>query len=424
MTDEIAGLCGFLNEAHSVYHAQRAVARRLEKAGYVRLAEQDVWNLSPGGRYYVTRGDASGIAFRIPEGDAAGFLISDSHCDRPSWKVKGELKGAYTRLSTEPYGGAIWSTWLDRPLSIAGRISVATADGIRTKLIDLDRDLLVIPSVAIHMNRQVNEGYKWNPAVDLIPLIGGQDAAGKLTQLLEREAGGEILGHDLYLYIRQPASVWGVDEDMVSAAALDDLECVWGCTRGFLESGTGASIPVLCVQDSEEIGSCSPQGAASTFLTDTLGRISACLGRNYPELLAQSFMISADNAHALHPNHPEYADPSNAPVMGGGVVLKNCARLSYCTDGVSAALIRTFARRGNVPVQSFFNRADLRGGSTLGHISLSHVSIPTADIGLAQLAMHSCFETASAKDAAALVQLMKTYYGSTLRRTSDGYQIL
>lgn len=424
MTEEIAELCGFLNEAHSVYHALHWVTRRLEAAGYTRLAEHEKWSLSPGGRYYVTRGDASGIAFRIPEReDIAGFLISDSHCDRPTWKVKGELKGTYTRLSVEPYGGAIWSTWLDRPLSVAGRVSVATADGIRTKLIDLDRDLLVIPSVAIHMNRQVNEGYKWNPAVDLLPLVGEKDAAGKLQACLEEAAGGEILGHDLYLYVRQKASVWGVEDDMISAAALDDLECVWGCTRGFLEAGTGSSIPVLCVQDSEEVGSCSPQGAASTFLTDTLRRISMCLGRNCPELLAQSFMISADNAHAVHPNHPEYADPSNAPVMGGGIVLKNCARLSYCTDGVSAALVQAFARRAGVPIQIFFNRADLRGGSTLGHISLSHVSIPTADIGLGQLAMHSCYETASTKDAVSMARLMKTYYGSTLRRTQDGYQI-
>jgi len=423
MCQQIAGLCGFLDEAHSTYHAQHAVVRRLEAAGYIPLEEKDRWTLSPGGKYYTHRGDASVAAFRIPEGEAAGFLLSASHCDRPSWKVKGERTGTYTRLAVEAYGGAIWSTWLDRPLSIAGRVSVATEDGIRTKLLDIDRDLLVIPSVAIHMNRQVNDGYKWNPAVDLLPLIGGENAAGKLNQLLEQEAGGEILGHDLYLYIRQKASVWGIEEDMISAAALDDLECVWGCMTGFLESETGSSIPVLCVQDSEEVGSCSPQGAASTFLADTLNRISACLGRSCPELLAQSFMISADNAHALHPNHPEYADPSNAPVMGGGVVLKSCASLSYCTDGVSAALFRSFARRAGIPIQIFFNRADLRGGSTLGHISLSHVSVPTADIGLAQVAMHSCFETASAKDVLALVQLMKTYYSSTLRRTTDGYQI-
>ncbi len=423
MTEEIAELCGFLNESHSVYHACMAVMRRLEHAGYTRLAEQDSWSLSPGGRYFVTRGDASVIAFRIPAGEPAGFLISASHCDRPSWKVKGELKGSYTRLAVEPYGGAIFSTWLDRPLSLAGRVSVATADGILTKLIDLDRDLLVIPNVAIHMNRQVNDGYKWNPAVDFLPLIGGPDAAGKLTSLLEQEAGGEILGHDLYLYVRQPASVWGIEEDMISSAALDDLECVWGCMTGFLSAQGGSSIPILGILDSEEVGSCSPQGAASTFLTDTLSRISACLGRNCPELLAQSFMISADNAHALHPNHPEYADPSNAPVMGRGVVLKNCASLSYCTDGVSAALVQSFARRGDVPVQIFFNRPDLRGGSTLGHISLSHVSIPTADIGLAQVAMHSCYETASVKDAVSMVRLMKTYFSSTLRRTRDGYQI-
>ncbi|MGN0978321.1 MAG: M18 family aminopeptidase, partial [Faecousia sp.] len=311
--------------------------------------------------------------------------------------------------------------WLDRPLSIAGRVTVETENGVENRLIDIDRDLLLIPNVAIHMNRQVNEGYKWNLAVDTLPLAGGKEAAGKLQALLEKEAGGHILGYDLSLYIRQKAAVWGVDNEYISAQGLDDLECVWGCTQGFLGSGEGGSIPVLCVFDSEEVGSGSVQGAASTLLPDTLSRICQALGLDLRRMLAQSFLVSADNAHAVHPNHPEFADPGNAPVMGGGVVLKYSASLNYCTDGASAAVFRKICGKAGVPVQTFCNRADLRGGSTLGRISLTQVSVPTVDVGLPQLAMHSCYETASTADAIYLEDAMTAYYGSTLEATAEGY---
>ena len=248
-------------------------------------------------------------------------------------------------------------------------------------------------------------------------------SAAKLPALLEQEAGGKILGHDLYLYIRQKASVWGVDGEYISAAALDDLECAWGCTQGFLKSGDSASVPVLCVFDSEEVGSVSPQGAGSSLLEDTLGRICDSLKLHRGRMLAQSFLVSADNAHAVHPNHPEYADPSNAPVMGGGLVIKYNANLSYCTDSVSAGVFRKICGRAGVRVQTYHNRADLPGGSTLGRISLAHVSIPTVDIGLAQLAMHSCYETAAVSDAIDLETAMAAYYGATLEATQTGFVI-
>ena len=361
MDSRTKALCDFLNAAHSVYHAQ---------------------------------GGSALVAFRVPQGSPKGFLMSASHSDRPTFKVKEnfELAAAYTRMAVERYGGMLISPWLDRPLSVAGRVTVETEAGVETKLLDIDRDLLLIPNVAIHMNRQANEGYKWNPAVDTLPLIGGAGAAGKLPALLEKEVGGKILGHDLYLYIRQKASVWGVDEEYISSAALDDLECAWGCTQGFLKGGDSASIPVLCVFDSEEVGYVSPQGAGSSLLEDTLGRICDGLKLNRGQMLAQSFLVSADNAHAIHPNHPEYADPGNAPVMGGGLVIK-------------------------------YN-ANLPGGSTLGRISLAHVSVPTVDIGLAQLAMHSCYETAAVSDAIDLETAMAAYYGSTLEATESGFSIL
>ena len=423
MNEQIKALCDFLDGSHSVYHAAAYISRELESAGYSRLSEADSWDLVPGGKYYLVRGGTAVMAFRIPAGAPKGFLMSASHSDRPTFKVKenAELCGTYTRLAVERYGGMLIAPWLDRPLSIAGRVMVETENGVEAKLIDIDRDLLMMPNVAIHMNRQANEGYKWNPAVDTLPLMGGKDAKGKLNTLLEEAAGGKILGHDLYLYVRQKASVWGLDNEYISSAALDDLECAWGCTQGFLRAKESGSIPVLCVFDSEEVGSSSVQGAASNLLIDLLDRICESCGLNLKQMLAQSFMISADNAHAVHPNHPEYADPTNAPVLGGGIVLKFNASQRYCTDGVSAALFRKVCGSVDVPVQTYCNRADIPGGSTLGNISLGHVSVPTADIGLPQLAMHSCYETAAVADAIYLETAMEAYYGATLEVTDDAY---
>lgn len=421
------GLKNFLDNAHSMYHAVALLEKELAEAGYVCLPESAKWELVPGGKYYMTRGGSTVIAFRIPEGEVKGFMMSASHSDHPCFKVKenGELVGNYTRLTTEIYGSTIRSTWLDRPLSIAGRALVETEQGVQSRLVDIDRDLLVIPNVAPHMNRAINDGVNLNPAVDTVALMGGKDAAGKLGALLEDAAGGKILAHDLYVYIRQQASVWGMEEEFLSAAALDDLECAWCCTQGFLKAAPAESIPVLCVFDSEEVGSRSVQGADSTILEAVLARICEGRGLELHRMLSQSFMVSADNAHAIHPNHPEYADAANAPVPNGGVVLKFSGRLGYSTDGISAAIFRKACQRAGVPVQNYFNRADLQGGGTLGKLSLSHVAVPTADIGLAQLAMHSCFETAGVKDAAYLVEAMAAFYGMALECPADGcYNII
>ena len=426
MDETVAELKDFLDNAHSVYHAVAALSWMLEDAGYTFLQEHAKWELQPGGKYYMSRGGSALVAFRVPYGHPQGFMISASHSDRPCFKLKenGELTGVYTRLATEKYGGMLMSTWLDRPLSVAGRVFVETPYGIESRLVDIDRDLMLIPNVAIHMNRKANEGYTWNPAVDTVALLGGKDGAGKLEQLLKENCDGDILGHDLYLYIRQKASIWGIDEEYVSSAALDDLACAWCCTQGFLKAGDSSSIPVLCVFDSEEVGSASVQGAASTLLEGTLDRICQSLQLDLQRQLSRSFMVSADNAHAVHPNHPEYADANNAPVMNGGVVLKFNAGQRYTTDGMSAALFRKICARADVPVQTYYNRADLPGGSTLGNISLSHVSVPSVDIGIGQLAMHSCYETAGVKDVGYLVDAMTAYYGKTLLCPADGKYIL
>ncbi len=423
MNTGIDALRGFLDASHSTYHVQAYLTRELDDAGYTRLWAKDPWNLVPGGKYYMLRGGTSLIAFRIPQEVPKGFLMSASHCDRPTFKLKDdyEINGIYSRVNTEVYGGMLMTTWLDRPLSIAGRVLVEAGDRVDYKLVDIDQDLLLIPNVAIHMNRQINEGHKWNPAVDMVPLVGGSDDAGKLRALLEEHAGGKILGHDLYLYPRLKSAVWGIDGEFLSASGLDDLECVWGSAQGFLSAKDSGSIPVLCVFDHEEIGSGSAQGAGSTLLPDTLSRICESLGISLHQMLAQSFMISADNAHALHPNHPELADPTNAPVLGRGIVLKYNSAMKYCTDGVSAAVIRKVCEKAGVPLQTYHNRADIPGGSTLGRISLAQVSVPTADIGLPQLAMHSTYETAAVADVEYLEKAMTAYYSSTLEASEIGF---
>jgi len=416
MNPQTQALCDFLNSSRSLYHVSAILTQWLEDAGFTFLDEADAWDLKPGGSYYIRRGKSSVIAFRIPDQQPGGYLLSASHCDHPCFKVKEnfELTGTYTRLAVEKYGGMIIHPWLDRPLSIAGRVLVDTPDGIETRLIDLDRDIALIPNVAIHLDRKVNEGKNWNLAVDTIPLLGGPGAAGKLQVLLEEAAGGSILGQDLYLYLREEARVWGLEEEYISSAALDDLHCVFGCARGFLNAAPGRSVQVLCVFDGEEVGSNSPQGADGDLLSGTLERISRCMGYDHNRMLAGSFMVSADNAHAIHPNHPELADPTNTPTINGGVVIKFNANQRYTTDGLAAAVFRKICQNAQVPVQVYYNRADMKGGATLGFISLNHVSIPSVDIGLSQLAMHSCYETAGVQDAIYLEQAMTAYYNTNL----------
>ena len=419
---DIKAFQNFLDTSVSAYHATANLVAMLEAEGYTRLYEHETWDLQRGGKYYLIRGGTTMLAFRVPEGSPKGFMMSACHTDRPTFKLKEncELRGEYTRLATEGYGGMIMSSWMDRPLSIAGRVMVETENGVEGKLINIDQDLMLIPNVAIHMNRSVNDGYKWNSGVDTIPLLGGSDDADKFWPLVEQTAGGRILGHDLYLYVRHKSSVWGIDGEFISSPALDDLACAWGTVQGFLKAEPSQAVPVLCAFDDEEVGSNSPQGAASTILEFTLERICRALGADIHTMLAQSFLVSADNAHAMHPNHPELADKANAPIMGRGVVLKFNAAQRYTTDGVSASVFRWICGRAGVPLQTYTNRPDIRGGSTLGHISLTHVSVPTADIGLPQLAMHSCYETAAVADLDHLEQAMTAFFGSALEVARDG----
>lgn len=427
MNEKIQKLRGFLDNAKSVYHSTHQLKERLEGEGYQCLLESESWNLQPGGKYYMTRGGSALIAFRIPEGRPSGFMVSAGHSDRPTFKMNENpvMKGKYLRLGVEPYGGMLISTWLDRPLSVAGRVLVEKNGKLETKLVDIDRDLLLIPNVAIHMNRNVNTSQSWNPAVDTIPLLGMAGSEEKLEKLLEETAGGKIMGKDLYLYVRQKSSVWGLEEEYLSAPAIDDLTSVWCAMEGFLAASPTAAIPLICAFDSEEVGSESLQGAGSNLLELVMLRICRAMGWEADTLLSQSFMISADNAHAIHPNHPEYSEPNHAPLLNGGVVLKVNANQKYTTDGVSAAVFRTICQRAGVACQTYCNRADIPGGSTLGHISMTHVSIHSVDIGLPQLAMHSCYETTGVRDIGSMLRVMTCFYSSAFRANCDGsYEII
>lgn len=427
MNQKIEALRQFLDGAKSVFHSTQQLGKRLEGEGYQYLSESAQWELQPGGKYYMTRGGAALIAFRIPEGKPSGFMMSAGHSDRPTFKMKENpvLNGNYHRLAVEPYGGMLMSTWLDRPLSLAGRVLVERNGTLESRIIDVDRDLLLIPNVAIHMNRQVNEGYRWNPAVDLIPLMGNADSEKNLMAMLEEIAGGKILGHDLYLYVRQKAAIWGLEEEYISAPAIDDLTSIFCCLEGFLAAEKSNAIPLFCTFDSEEVGSNSMQGAGSNLLELVMLRICRAMGWDAEKLLSQSFMVSADNAHAIHSNHPEYADSNNAPVLNGGVTMKFNANQKYTTDGVSAAIFRCVCQKAGVLLQTYCNRADIPGGSTLGHISMTHVSIHSVDVGLPQLAMHSCYETAGVQDVLDFVKIMTCFYGCSLKSYKDGsFQIV
>lgn len=420
--ERIQDLQNFFARAHSAFHATALIVEKLEAAGYKQLKEINEWTLIPGGKYYVTRNDSAVIAFRVPTGAPKGFLFSASHTDRPCFKVKenGVQVDKYTRLLVERYGGVLIATWLDRPLSVAGRVMVETESGVQSKLVDFDRDLLLIPNVAaIYVNRS-GDGQKWNLTTDTIPLLGGKDSADKFWAELETLAGGKVIAHDLFLYVRQQPTVWGLDNEFFSAPALDDLECAWGCTHGFLNAKPTNNIPVLCVFDNEETGSGSYQGAAADFLQSTVSRICDTLSLDPRRVLPRSFMVSADNGHAIHPNHPEYADPANAPVINGGVMVKFQAEQRYTTDGKTAAIFRKICKNAGVPMQTYCNRADLAGGGTLGKISLSQVPVPSVDIGMAQLAMHSCFETCGVQDALYLTDAMTAYYGAEMDFDGEG----
>ncbi len=433
--EHVQELFDFIQQSPSCFHVIENVKKQLTEQGFEELCENKNWQIKEGGKYFVTRNLSSVIAFKVPTKDFKSFHIVASHSDSPTFKIKDHpeqvVKGKYVQLNTERYGGMIYSTWFDRPLSIAGRALVKTETGVATKLLNIDRDLLVIPNLAVHMDRTVNDGMKYNPQVNLLPLYG--DAASKDTfNKLVAEACGtaeeNIISTDLFLYNRTAPTVWGAHNEYMSCAKLDDLECAFSSLKAFLKGENSQSISVCAIFDNEEVGSSTKQGANSTFMYDILHRINENLGRTeeqYHTAVASSFMLSADNAHALHPNHPAISDPTNPVYLNEGIVIKHNANQKYTTDAVSSAIFQKMCEEKNVPYQHFVNRSDVAGGSTLGNIANTHVSLNTVDIGMAQLAMHSSYETAGVLDLDYMIAGMEAFYNSAVVAQCDGaYDIL
>ena len=426
MSTAINALINFIEKSPTAFHAVASCAEMLDSQGYSRLFEGDEWNLEAGKGYYITRNQSSVIAFRVPKEKPRNFMVAASHTDSPMFKVKSEsLSSAfekYAKLNVEPYGGTIFSTWLDRPLSLAGRVVVSSGEKIEAKLINFDRDLLVIPNVAIHLKRDINSGCAYNPAIDLMPLLS-QDAKNDFVAFLANEVGcqkEEVLGYDLYVYNRTPATCIGMNNEFFSAPRIDNLMCAFGTLQGFINSENENSISVFYSADNEETGSATKQGAGSVFLSDVIDRICESFGIDRRRALASSMLVSADNGHAMHPNHPELSDAKNAPHLNGGVVIKNNAAQKYTTDGISASIFGEICAHAGVPTQQYANRSDMPGGSTLGSIATTLTPMLSVDIGMAQLAMHSAYETAGANDIDHLINASTAFYNTKLTVIADG----
>lgn len=425
--DILRDLMNFLDSSVTMFHAINECEKVLQRSGFTYLPENEKWNINKG-KYYTKRNSSSLIAFDIAEGDYH-FQISAAHSDSPTFKLKDrpviEANG-YLKLNVEGYGGMINATWLDKPLTLAGRVMVNTDKGIETRLLHIDRDLLIIPNVPIHFNREINKGFAFNNQVDMLPILSaGNLKEADFDNMIAKELGIEaeaILAKDLYLVNRQKAAIIGFDNELISSGRLDDLECVYTSLRGFVEAENKNHINVFAVFDNEEVGSVTKQGAMSTFLASTLDRVNTALGKSkeeYYRAIAKSILISCDNAHAVHPNHPELFDVKNRPVLNQGIAIKESANQKYTTDAFSRAILKKILEKKNIPYQTFANRSDIAGGSTLGNLSNTVVSMNAVDIGLPQLAMHSAYETAGAKDVVYAFETLKAFFEANIDIKDD-----
>lgn len=429
MVQYVQEFLDFVDRAPSVFHAVDQMAKRLQKEGFVSLHEHEDWRLVPGGKYYVTRNLSSIVAFSIPNEKFTHFQIVASHSDSPNFRLKPECENTvcdkFVRLNVEKYGGMILHTWLDRPLSIAGRVVVRSENCLTSRLVKLNQTVM-IPNLAIHLNRQINDGFKYNPQIDMLPMYGDISAKGKLIKDAAAACDVDpdsIAAYDLSLYCSEPGVVWGRDDVYFSCPRIDDLECAYASLKSFIAVEPTEHINVLAMLNNEEVGSASMQGADSTFLSDALTRAAVALNMNDVQAraaIASSFMVSADNAHSLHPNHPELYDAQNRTFLNEGVVIKHSANQKYTSDAVSDAIFSAVCERAGVPVQRFTNRSDMLGGSTLGNIANTHVSMNTVDVGLPQLAMHSAYETAGTRDIAYMIDALNAFYRTNIATNADG----
>lgn len=420
----IEKLIKFLKNSPVAYNAIEEVKRELLENGFIEIAENATFVLEKGKKYFVTRNNSSLIAFKIGKNvtNHYGFNMICSHSDSPTFKLKPNfesIQDIYNKVNVEPYGGMLCSTWLDRPLGLAGRVVLKHNDGvIESRIVNIDENILLIPNQCIHFNRNANSGYAYNMAIDMQPFFSQSLEKGALTSFIAKKLNIDekaIISHDLYLYNRQEGVIWGLNKEYFSAPRIDDLGCVFTSLEGFLRGNNDRNISILGIFDNEEVGSLTRQGADSNFLDVTLRRINDGLGFNQDDFvasLASSFNISADNGHAVHPNFVGETDPNNKIYMNKGIGIKFNASQSYTSDGLSASLFAEICNKANVPYQYFTNRSDKRGGSTLGNISNSHISVLSCDIGLAQLAMHSSYETAGVNDIDYAIRAFEKFYST------------
>ena len=431
MEKELAlDLIDFLYTSPTAYHSVKTVKERLDSNGFSEVKESDKWNLQKDGKYYVIKNDSALIAFTVGNGELEedGFKLIGAHTDSPGFRIKANpemvAEGKYLKLNTEVYGGPLLYTWFDRPLGIAGKVSLKGKSPLKpeVKLVNINKPLLIIPSVAIHMNRSVNEGFAVNKQKDTLPLLAlineKFEKNNYLVNAIAKELNVEaesILGFDLGLYEIEKGSLTGINEEFISAGRLDDMWMVYAGIKALIDSKSNKSTKVMVCMDNEEIGSLTAQGANSALLLNILERIALALGKDREELhraLANSIMISADLAHAVHPNAEEKHDPTNRPVLGNGPVLKTAASGSYSTDSYNAAIFEGLCSAANVPYQKFFNRSDVRGGTTIGPITSSLLTIPVMDMGAPLLSMHSIRELATVIDNVYSVKLFTEFFNA------------
>ena len=426
-------LIAFLNESHNEYLAANLIRKILSKSCFKEIKENEAWNLKENSKYFFLRNGNSLVAFvtpyRLNKSDFYYKIIS-SHLDSPALKLKENpavCTNFYEKWKVEVYGGLINSTYVDRPLGLAGRLIVKTKNGLETRIVDTKKAVAIIPNVAIHQNRNINNGFIYNPQVDLLPLAGVDGKAHYFDEIISSflKDDEEIVSYDLYLYNFDRAQYVGFNDDLICGQKEDDLSSVFLSLKALVDSETNyneTGIKVAAFFNNEETGSLSFSGADSDLLKSTLRRIALSFNVKEGEYFAaikKSFVLSADNGHAIHPNHPEMSDDKNLCILNKGILLKFNSNMAYTSDAFTSAFVKTLCKENNIPYQVFFNRSDVRGGSTLGNISISQESILTADIGMPQLAMHSSFETIGSEDTKHMFDLMSCFYETVFKIDGD-----
>ena len=424
-------LLDLFNNSYNEYFAISNIKKLLDENGFICLLENEKYEISLGKSYYILRDGSSIIAFKVPEKlDELYFKIVASHSDSPVLKIKENptvIENGYNKLKVEKYGGMIVSSWLDKPLGIAGRVCYKNGNAITTRLVNFPTNL-IIPNVAIHQNRDINNGFIYNPQIDLLPILGlGNNDLFKELLDSTRNKEEEILSYDLNLYNKEKAVLGGINNEFIYSPKEDNLVSAYISILSLISSISYDGISLGVIFNNEEVGSSSLNGADSDFLATNLKRIGKSLGFSNDELsraLVKSYLVSLDNAHAIHPNHPEMSDNKNNCLINEGVVIKHNSNMLYTSEAISSAIIKLIASKENISLQTFFNRADARGGSTLGNISLTHVSIRSVDLGIPQLAMHSNYEVMGSKDTINAYKLLKALFNSKIKIEGENVTII